>query len=126
MFFLLISLGLFEQLSDRPKRYSILHALLYDGLPRPLIHLSLLILVTLHSVCLARPGLSVGEDGCMETVHDLSDESLDLQLVEDFLLTVLRINDLVEFESFPDDLRRILLGVLFHTRNYDNITLKYT
>lgn len=104
MFFLLISLGLFEQLSDSPKRYSVLHALLYDGLSRPLVHLGLLILVTLHSVCLARSGLSVGEDGCMETVHDLSDESLDLKLVEDFLLTVLRINDLVEFESFPHNL----------------------
>ena len=104
MFFFLISLGLFEQFPDRPKRYSVLHALLYDGLPRPLIHLGLLILVTLHSVCLARPSLSVGEDSRMETVHDLSYEPLDLKLVEDFLLTVLRINDLVEFKSFPHDL----------------------
>ena len=104
MFFLLISLGLFEQLSDRPQRYPVLHALLYHGLPRPLIHLGLLILVTLHSVCLAGPGLSVGKDGRVETVHDLSYESLDLKLVEDFLLTVLRIDDLVEFESFPHDL----------------------
>jgi hypothetical protein len=40
----------------------------------------------------------------METVHDLSYESLDLKLVEDFLLTVLRIDNLVEFESFPHDL----------------------
>ena len=104
MFFLLISLGLFEQLPDRPQCYSVLHPLLYDGLPRPLIHLGLLILVTLHSVCLARPGLSVSEDGRMETVHDLSYKSLDLQLVEDFLLTVLRVDNLVEFESFPHDL----------------------
>ncbi len=104
MFFLLISLGLFEQLSDRPQRYPVLHALLNHGLPRPLIHLCLLILVTLHSVCLAGPCLPVGEYGRMETVHDLSDESLDLQLVEDFLLTVLRIDNLVEFESFPHDL----------------------
>ena len=55
----------------------------------------------------------------METVHDLSYESLDLQLVEDFLLTVLRINDLVEFESFPHNLGRVFLGILFHTRIND-------
>ena len=104
MFFFLKRLRLLKHFPYRPKCDSVLHPFLYHGLPRPLIHLGLLILVTLHSVCLARPGLSVGKDGRMETIHDLSYESLDLKLVEDFLLTVLRIDDLVEFESFPHDL----------------------
>jgi hypothetical protein len=33
--------------------------------------------------------LSICENRGMETVHDFANEALDLQLIEDFLLTVL-------------------------------------
>ena len=94
-------LGLLENLSYRSKRYSVFHSLLYHSLPCSLIHLCFFVFVTLHSVCLPGASLSVGEDGGMETVHNLSNESLNLELVEHLLLTILRIDDLVKFEGLP-------------------------
>ena len=107
---------LLEHLSNRTKGYSVFHALLNHSLSSSLINLSFLVFVTLHSVGLSRTSLSVSKDGSMEPIHNLPNESLDLELVENLLLTVLRIDDLVKLESFPHYLRRVLLRVLFHTR----------
>ena len=89
MFLLFEPLRLFEHLPYRTQRYSIFHALLYDSLPGPLIHLRLLVFVPLHRVRLPRPSLSIREYSRMEPVHNLPDKPLNLELVEYFLLTVL-------------------------------------
>ena len=116
MLLLLEFLCLSEYFSNSSQRYSVLHAFLYYCFSSSLVQLSFLIFVTLHSVGLSRTSLSVSKDGSMEPIHNLPNESLDLELVENLLLTVLRIDDLVKLESFPHYLRRVLLRVLFHTR----------
>ena len=62
------------------------------------ISLALLSLVALHCVRLARTCLSVGEDRRMEALDHFGDQAFDLQLVEDVFLTVLGVDDFVEFE----------------------------
>lgn len=71
-------LSLLKDLSDSAKSYSVLHTLLYHSFPCPLVHLRLFIFVTLHSVGLAGASLTVGEDGGVKTVHNLSNKPLDL------------------------------------------------
>ena len=56
----------------------------------------LIILVTLHSICLATASLTIREDGCMETVDDLRDEAGHLQCLKHLLLTVVVVEYLVE------------------------------
>ena len=62
------------------------------------LSLALLSRVALHCVGLARTRLSVGEHRRMEALNHFGDQAFDLQLVEDILLTVLGVDDFVEFE----------------------------
>lgn len=68
-------LRLLEDLSDSPKRYSILHTLLYHSFSCSLIHFRFFVFVTLHSISLSGASLTIGKDGGVEPVHDLPDKS---------------------------------------------------
>jgi len=89
MLLLLEFLCLSEYFSNSSQRYSVLHAFLYYCFSSSLVQLSFLVFVTLHSVGLSRACLSICENRGMETIHDFANKALDLQLIEDFLLTVL-------------------------------------
>ena len=78
MLFFLHLICLSEYLPDAPYCYSVFHPLLYDSFPCTLIDLSFFVLVALHGVSLARAGLSIGENGGMEALHDLVYQASDL------------------------------------------------
>ena len=118
MLLLLHFLRLTEYLSNAPYSDSIVQVFGDNCFASPLILFSLLILVTLHRECLPRPSLPICEYRCVEAVHDLGDETFDLQLLEDLLLGVLGVNDLIEFEDLPHKLRAVFLRVLAHPEKY--------
>jgi hypothetical protein len=99
--FLAHLLSLFEDLSDASNGDAVFKALLYHGLPCALILLGLFIFVPLHREGFPRTRLPIGEYCGVETLHDLADEASYLQLIKDFLLAVLRVNNLVEAEVLP-------------------------
>lgn len=61
--------------------------------------LSLLILVAVHSIRLARASLSVAKDGRMEALNDVLDHAVHVCSVINLLLRSLRLEHLVESEA---------------------------
>ena len=95
----LCRLGLFEHFSDGTNRETVLSDAATDlDFTSALLTFLLLVLVALHCVGLARAGLSVSENCCMEALDDLADEPTYLKLLEHVCLAVLGVDDLVEFE----------------------------
>lgn len=99
MLFLFEFFRLPEKFSNTSDSNTVFHSLLDDSLASPFINFSLLILVTLHSICFAGASLPISEYGSMKPIHDLPNKPLYLQLLKDLCLTVLLVYYFVKSEG---------------------------
>ena len=90
-------LSLCKHLFDSADCQSVLSKLVVDlDFAGSFLTFTLFILVTFHCEGLSGACLSIGKDCSVETLDNFADQASYLQLLEDFLLAVLRVYDLVK------------------------------
>ena len=91
------SLSLRKDFSNSSDRQANIIYLGHLHFASPFLAFLLFVLIAFHCVCLAWACLSVGKDCRMESLDHFSNQTADLELLENLLLSVLFINDFVEF-----------------------------